>query len=169
MLASLLVQDIVLIDRLGLDFDAGLTVLTGETGAGKSILLDALSLALGARGDQALVRAGAERGQVVAVFEPAAGHPVFAMLEANGGLGSRAGIRDRLQIQQVPRPAGRTCRAQYQRFDVAIEQLFLLVRERLELFEDPVELRLIELEAQLLDAIAKGMPAAVLAEHQVAA
>ena len=47
MLASLTVQDIVLIDRLGIEFDAGLTVLTGETGAGKSILLDALSLALG--------------------------------------------------------------------------------------------------------------------------
>jgi DNA repair protein RecN (Recombination protein N) len=84
MLVSLTVQDIVLIDRLGMDFGSGLTVLTGETGAGKSILLDALSLALGARGDAALVRAGAERGQITAVFEPAANHPVFSMLAGNG-------------------------------------------------------------------------------------
>jgi DNA repair protein RecN (Recombination protein N) len=84
MLASLTVQDIVLIERLGIDFAAGLTVLTGETGAGKSILLDALALALGARGDQSLVRAGAERGQVTATFEPPAGHAVFDLLEENG-------------------------------------------------------------------------------------
>jgi DNA repair protein RecN (Recombination protein N) len=84
MLASLTVQDIVLIDRLGIEFGQGLSVLTGETGAGKSILLDALALALGARGDVALVRAGAERGQVVAVFEPAPDHPVFALLNENG-------------------------------------------------------------------------------------
>ena len=84
MLVSLTVQDIVLIDRLGMEFGAGLTVLTGETGAGKSILLDALSLALGARGDAALVRAGAERGQITAIFEPAADHPVFALLAENG-------------------------------------------------------------------------------------
>ena len=84
MLASLTVNDIVLIDRLGIDFDAGLTVLTGETGAGKSILLDALSLALGARGDDQLVRAGAEHAQVAATFEPAADHPAIALLAENG-------------------------------------------------------------------------------------
>ena len=84
MLANLLVQDIVLIDRLGIEFDAGLTVLTGETGAGKSILLDALSLALGARGDTALVRAGAERGQVTATFQPPDDHPANSVLLENG-------------------------------------------------------------------------------------
>jgi DNA repair protein RecN (Recombination protein N) len=84
MLASLTVQDIVLIDRLGMEFGRGMSVLTGETGAGKSILLDALSLALGARGDVALVRAGAERGQVVAVFEPDPDHPIFTFLAENG-------------------------------------------------------------------------------------
>jgi len=84
MLASLTVNDIVLIERLGIEFDAGLTVLTGETGAGKSILLDALALALGARGDAALVRKGAERGQVIAVFEPPEEHPVFKLLAENG-------------------------------------------------------------------------------------
>ncbi len=84
MLASLTVQDIVLIDRLAIEFGGGLTVLTGETGAGKSILLDALALALGSRGDASLVRAGAERGQVTAVFEPERGHPVFALIAENG-------------------------------------------------------------------------------------
>jgi len=80
MLAALAIRDIVLIDRLDVDFSNGLTVLTGETGAGKSILLDALSLALGARGDAGLVRAGADRGTVTAIFDLAADHPVFKLL-----------------------------------------------------------------------------------------
>ena len=84
MLANLTVQDIVLIDRLGVEFDAGLTVLTGETGAGKSILLDAMALALGGRGDNALVRPGTERGQVIAEFAPEADHPVRALFQENG-------------------------------------------------------------------------------------
>src|SRR5437762_2317799 len=63
MLVALSIRDIVLIDRLAIDFSSGMTVLTGETGAGKSILLDALSLALGGRGDSALVRHGAGQGQ----------------------------------------------------------------------------------------------------------
>ena len=62
MLSRLSIRDIVLIDRLDIDFADGLAVLTGETGAGKSILLDAFALALGARGDQALVRQGAGAG-----------------------------------------------------------------------------------------------------------
>ena len=91
MLVALSIRDIVLIDRLSVDFAEGMTVLTGETGAGKSILLDALSLALGGRGDSALVRQGAEQGDVTAVFEPEAGHPVWALLdesaiEAEGAL-----------------------------------------------------------------------------------
>ena len=65
MLARLSIRDIVLIDRLDIDFASGLSVLTGETGAGKSILLDAFALALGARGDATLVRQGA--GVVLAV------------------------------------------------------------------------------------------------------
>jgi DNA repair protein RecN (Recombination protein N) len=84
MLANLTVQDIVLINRLGIEFDAGLSVLTGETGAGKSILLDALSLAIGARGDASLVRSGVAQGQVTAVFDLADDHPVFDYLQANG-------------------------------------------------------------------------------------
>ncbi|MCC0043373.1 MAG: DNA repair protein RecN [Brucellaceae bacterium] len=83
MLAHLSIRDIVLIERLDIDFESGLSVLTGETGAGKSILLDALSLALGARGDTALVRNGAAQGQVTAVFDIPANHPVRGMLREN--------------------------------------------------------------------------------------
>jgi DNA repair protein RecN (Recombination protein N) len=83
MLSRLSIRDIVLIDRLDIDFAEGLAVLTGETGAGKSILLDAFALALGARGDQALVRQGVEQGQVSAVFELARSHPARAILKAN--------------------------------------------------------------------------------------
>jgi DNA repair protein RecN (Recombination protein N) len=75
MLTGLSIRDIVLIDRLDLDFQGGLSVLTGETGAGKSILLDALSLALGARGDGSLVREGAAQGQVSAIFDVGIDHP----------------------------------------------------------------------------------------------
>jgi DNA repair protein RecN (Recombination protein N) len=80
MLARLSIRDIVLIDRLDLDFASGLAVLTGETGAGKSILLDAFALALGARGDATLVRQGAEQGQVTAMFELPPRHPARAVL-----------------------------------------------------------------------------------------
>src|SRR5580693_7380721 len=80
MLVRLTIRDIVLIDRLDLEFGAGLSILTGETGAGKSILLDALSLALGARGDGALVRQGEPQGQVTAVFELALDHRVAKIL-----------------------------------------------------------------------------------------
>ena len=69
MLTSLSIQNIVLIEFLALEFHKGLTVLTGETGAGKSILLDSVSLCLGARGDAALVRQGAQQGQVTAIFD----------------------------------------------------------------------------------------------------
>ena len=75
MLVQLAIRDIVLIDRLDLDIREGLSVLTGETGAGKSILLDAFSLALGGRGDGGLVRHGAAQGQVTAVFDVPADHP----------------------------------------------------------------------------------------------
>lgn len=83
MLNALSVRNIVLIDQLDLALGEGMTVLTGETGAGKSILLDALALALGGRGDASLVRQGQENGQVVAVLELAAGHPARALLRDN--------------------------------------------------------------------------------------
>ncbi|MEQ8196125.1 MAG: DNA repair protein RecN [Rhodospirillales bacterium] len=80
MLSTLSIRDVVLIEKLDLVFDSGLCVLTGETGAGKSILLDALGLALGARGDARLVRVGADKASVTAAFEILAGHPVFDLL-----------------------------------------------------------------------------------------
>ncbi|SCY69118.1 DNA repair protein RecN [Microvirga guangxiensis] len=75
MLIQLAIRDIVLIDRLELHFHEGLSVLTGETGAGKSILLDAFALALGGRGDGSLVRHGESQGQVTAVFDCPMDHP----------------------------------------------------------------------------------------------
>ncbi|MEO9338118.1 DNA repair protein RecN [Mesorhizobium sp. SB112] len=83
MLSRLSIRDIVLIERLDMDFLPGLSVLTGETGAGKSILLDSLSLALGARGDASLVRHGASQGQVTAVFDVPANHPARQLLIDN--------------------------------------------------------------------------------------
>ncbi len=83
MLSALSVKNIVLIDQLDLALDEGLTVLTGETGAGKSILLDALTLALGGRGDQSLVRKGVESGQVVAILNLPPDHPARATLRDN--------------------------------------------------------------------------------------
>ena len=80
MLHSLTVSNIVLIERLTLSFKGGLTVLTGETGAGKSILLDALGLALGSRADFRLIREGADAAHVSAVFRLDASHPVWARL-----------------------------------------------------------------------------------------
>jgi DNA repair protein RecN (Recombination protein N) len=84
MLSALSIRDIVLIDRLDLEFGQGLCVLTGETGAGKSILLDAFTLAIGGRGDASLVRRGATQGQVTATFEPSPDHPVLRLLTENG-------------------------------------------------------------------------------------
>lgn len=84
MLTGLRVRDIVLIERLELDLAPGLTVLTGETGAGKSIVLDALGLALGGKADRAMVRAGRPQGMVTAVFEPPAEHPVWPILAELG-------------------------------------------------------------------------------------
>jgi DNA repair protein RecN (Recombination protein N) len=83
MLTHLAIRDIVLIEKLEIDFARGLTVLTGETGAGKSILLDALSLALGARGDAGLVRHGAGQGQITAIFDLGKTHPARSVLDDN--------------------------------------------------------------------------------------
>src|SRR6185312_15989793 len=94
---------VVLIDRLDLEFSAGLTILTGETGAGKTILLDALALALGARGDGGLVRHGEAQGEVIATFELPKGHPAHALLE-----GQEIEIGDELILRRVQFADGRT-------------------------------------------------------------
>ncbi|WP_428031281.1 DNA repair protein RecN [Ancylobacter sp.] len=103
MLIALSIRDIVLIERLDLSFHAGLTVLTGETGAGKSILLDAFTLALGGRGDGSLVRQGTAQGQVTAEFDLASDHPVRGVL-------AEAGIDDdgALVLRRVQHADGRT-------------------------------------------------------------
>ncbi len=84
MLHGLSIRDVVLIDRLDIAFAPGLTVLTGETGAGKSILLDSLGLALGARADAGMVRAGAQQLSVAAEFALSAKHPALAILSDQG-------------------------------------------------------------------------------------
>ena len=109
MLTALAIQNVVLIEALAIEFAPGLVVLTGETGAGKSILLDALGLVLGSRADAGLVRAGSDTARVVAEFDVGAGHPARALLaenelEADGAIilrrqlkadgGSRAFVND---------------------------------------------------------------------------
>jgi DNA repair protein RecN (Recombination protein N) len=84
MLRQLSIQNIVLVERLDLEFERGLGVLTGETGAGKSILLDALGLALGARADAGLVRSGEESAAVTAEIELPGDHAVHALLQEQG-------------------------------------------------------------------------------------
>src|SRR5689334_2003750 len=92
MLLGLHIRNVVLIDRLDLAFRAGLCVLTGETGAGKSILLDALGLALGRRAEGGLVRAGAQQAAVSAEFSIGRNHPAHAILRDAGLDGDGEGI-----------------------------------------------------------------------------
>ncbi|MEM9422360.1 MAG: DNA repair protein RecN [Pseudomonadota bacterium] len=104
MLSQLAIQDIVLIDRLTLDMEVGLTALTGETGAGKSILLDSLSLAVGAKADKGLVRHGADKGAVAATFEVGTDHPAWALLD-DGGLSTED---DTITLRRVQLADGRS-------------------------------------------------------------
>ena len=118
MLRSLDIRDMLLIDRLELEFQPGLNVLTGETGAGKSILLDCLGFVLGWRGRADLVRAGAAQGEVTAVFDLPPSHPARTLLDeagfpvsdelilrrVNGGDGRKTGwINDRRASGEVLR------------------------------------------------------------------
>jgi len=107
MLARLSIRDIILIDRLDIDFGSGLAALTGETGAGKSILLDAFALALGARGEAALVRQGAEQGQVTAAFDVGKDHPARRVLAEND-LVADPGAMDELIVRRIQFADGRT-------------------------------------------------------------
>jgi DNA repair protein RecN (Recombination protein N) len=84
MLTGLSIRNVVLIDRLDLSFSGGLSVLTGETGAGKSILLDSLGLALGARAETRLLRPGADRGSVTATFQISKDHLANTLLDEHG-------------------------------------------------------------------------------------
>lgn len=102
MLTSLDIRDILIIDRLSLAFRPGLNALTGETGAGKSILLDALGMVLGWKGRADVVRAGAAQGEVTAVFDLPLGHPARAVLDEAG---IEAG--DELVLRRVASADGR--------------------------------------------------------------
>ena len=108
MLARLSIRDIVLIERLDIEFATGLVVLTGETGAGKSILLDAFALALGGRGDAGLVRHGAEQGQVTAVFDVPKNHPATKILAENGLDGTSVEESCEMILRRVQLADGRT-------------------------------------------------------------
>ena len=102
MLRSVTIHDMLLIDRLALEFRPGLNVLTGETGAGKSILLDALGFVLGWRGRADLVRPGTSQGEVEAVFDLPAGHPARALLIEAG-----IEVEDDLILRRVNSAEGR--------------------------------------------------------------
>ena len=102
MLRALEIRDMLIIDRLDLSFQPGLNVLTGETGAGKSILLDSLGFVLGWRGRAELVRSGAEQGEVTAVFDLAPGHAAREVLDEAG-----LPVSDELILRRVNTADGR--------------------------------------------------------------
>jgi len=107
MLVSLSIRDVVLIARLDLTFAGGLSVLTGETGAGKSILLDSLGLALGARADSGLVRKGAGKLSVVAQFDLPPGHPALDILAEHDLDGPADSGQEYLVLRRVVGADGR--------------------------------------------------------------
>jgi len=148
MLSRLSIRDIVLIDRLDIDFANGLAVLTGETGAGKSILLDAFALALGGRGDQTLVRQGLEQGQVTAVFDVARDHPARALLAADD-----IPAEDELILRRVQIADGRT-RAFINDQPVSVQVLKLLGSALVEIHGQHDERALVDAAThrRLLDA-----------------
>src|SRR6202790_3058704 len=150
MLTRLSIRDIVLIDRLDLDVTSGLSVLTGETGAGKSILLDAFALALGARGDVALVRQGAEKGQVTAAFDLPSPHPVRTLMAAND-----IAADDELILRRVQFADGRT-RAFVNDQPVSVQTLKILGAALVEIHGQHDERALVDAATHraLLDAFA---------------
>jgi DNA repair protein RecN (Recombination protein N) len=151
MLSRLSIRDIVLIERLDIDYAAGLSVLTGETGAGKSILLDAFALALGARGDASLVRNGAEQGQVTAAFDLETDHPALALLSENG-----IATEDGLILRRVQLADGRT-RAFVNDQPVSVQVLKALGASLVEIHGQHDDRAMVDITShrQLLDAYAE--------------
>ena len=150
MLSRLSIRDIVLIERLDIDYAAGLSVLTGETGAGKSILLDAFALALGSRGDASLVRQGAGQGQVTAAFDVEADHPALALLSENG-----VTSEDGLILRRVQLSDGRT-RAFVNDQPVSVQVLKALGAALVEIHGQHDDRAMVDVSShrQLLDAYA---------------
>jgi DNA repair protein RecN (Recombination protein N) len=161
MLARLSIRDIVLIDRLDLEFTRGLSVLTGETGAGKSILLDGFALALGGRGDAALVRQGMEQGQVVAAFELPAGHAARELLAR-----SAVDTEDELILRRVQFADGRT-RAFVNDQPVSAQALRAFGASLVEIHGQHEERALVDVAThrRLLDAFAGIDPDAAVVER----
>jgi len=164
MLVQLSIRDIVLIDKLDLELGSGLTILTGETGAGKSILLDAFSLALGARGDGTLVRQGEAQGQVTAVFDLPIGHLSLAAarqqdIETEG----------ELILRRVQMADGRT-RAFVNDQPVSLQTLRAIARELVEIHGQHDDRALVNpnTHRHLIDAYGGlgGEVAAVRAAHE---
>jgi DNA repair protein RecN (Recombination protein N) len=150
MLSRLSIRDIVLIERLDIDCAAGLSVLTGETGAGKSILLDAFALALGGRGDASLVRQGAEQGQVTAAFDIEPDHPAVALVAGTG-----IDTQDGLILRRVQLADGRT-RAFVNDEPVSVQVLKSLGSALVEIHGQHDDRALVDVAShrQLLDAYA---------------
>ncbi|MEP9351751.1 DNA repair protein RecN [Xanthobacter sp. KR7-225] len=150
MLSSLSIRDIVLIEKLDLSLADGLTVLTGETGAGKSILLDAVSLALGGRGDGALVRHGAQKGQVTLAFDLAPDHPAHDILA-----GADLPDEGPLVIRRVQMADGRT-RASVNEEQVSVQTLRLIGASLIELHGQHDDRAMVDASTHraLLDAFA---------------
>ncbi|MEN0041101.1 MAG: DNA repair protein RecN [Pseudomonadota bacterium] len=159
MLAALSIKDIVLIRSLDIDFGPGLAVLSGETGAGKSILLDSLSLALGARGDGDLVRVGANQGQVSAIFDVPPDHGIFAALEEHDLVGDSRS--EGVILRRTQSADGRT-RAWINDRPVSVSQLRSIGRHLVEIHGQHEERAMVDPAAHrdLVDAFG-GL------EHQV--
>lgn len=158
MLASLSIRDIVLIEKLDLTLSDGLTVLTGETGAGKSILLDSVSLALGGRGDGALVRHGQSKGQVTLAFDLTPDHPAHGVLAA-----AELPDEDQLIIRRIQMADGRT-RASVNGEAVSVQTLRALGASLVELHGQHADRALVDPASHraLLDAFG-GLSADVAA------
>jgi DNA repair protein RecN (Recombination protein N) len=163
MLVQLAIRDIVLIDRLDIAFGDGLSVLTGETGAGKSILLDAVSLALGGRGDGGLVRHGEARGQVTAVFDLPASHPARALARDNDIPDDGDLILRRIQFAD-----GRT-RAFVNDQPVSVQSLRAIGAALVEIHGQHDDRAMVEpaVHRQLLDGFGGCDAAGVVARHAV--
>ncbi|HHB83227.1 MAG TPA: DNA repair protein RecN, partial [Devosia sp.] len=171
MLTALSVRNIVLIDRLDLQFGHGLSVLTGETGAGKSILLDALTLALGGRGDQSLVRKGAESGQVSAVLSLGIDHPARKIIQSEAALAGCVDEGEDLILRRVQFSDGRT-RAFINDQAVSVQLLKKVGQELVEIHGQHDERALVDVNSHrvLLDAFgnnARGHELVVAAFREV--